>query len=98
MDAAELGKMTTEERIAYMGQIGAEWKAYTTRETAIQIGEERGEKRGEIRGEIRGESKGLNKSKLVAKSLRACESPEAIASKWQLPVQEVLELKEAMGL
>jgi len=38
MSAAEVAKMSLEERIQYMGAIGAQWKEHTTRETHIKIG------------------------------------------------------------
>ena len=53
---------------------------------------------GKDEGREEGTAAGVNKSKLVAKALRAGEAPAAIATEVELPLQAVLDLKEAMGL
>jgi len=60
MNMAALGKMTTEERIEYMGRVGAEWKEYTTRETLKKIGRTEGRVEGRTEGEEIGENNSVN--------------------------------------
>jgi len=45
-----------------------------------------------------GATEAFNKSKLIVKALRAGKTSEQIAQEYQVPMQEVIDLKEAMGL
>jgi len=77
MDAAELAKMSRDERWEYVQTIGAEWKAYTTRETHINMGEKKGK------------SKAL---KVANAYLNKKQSPDQIAASLSLPLTEVLDI------
>ena len=57
-----------------------------------------GREEGRVEGRAEGTVAGLNKSRLVAKALRAGQAPATIAKEVELPLQAVLDLKEAMGL
>jgi len=81
MSAAELTKMSLEERIQYMGQVGAEWKEYTTRETQIKIGEKRGAK---------------NTLQIINSFLYKKKQPEQIAAELDLPLAEVQEIIDGL--
>ena len=74
----------------------------TIAEALEQRGEARGEARGvaigEAKGKAEGKADGLNISKLIIKALRAGEADNNIAEKYQVPLQQVTDLKEAMGL
>ncbi len=51
-----------------------------------------------LEGEIKGKAEGLNLSRLIAQALRAGKDVKTIAHQYQVPLQDVVGLKEAMGL
>ena len=57
-----------------------------------------GKQKGIIEGKQKGIIEGVNTSKLVIEALRAGQPVDAIAHETGLSVQEVTDIKEAMGL
>ena len=105
MNMAALGKMTTEERVEYMGRVGAEWKEYTTRETQKKLGRAEGRAEGRLEGLAEGRVEGLkegrvegveigqnNSVKVLKAFLHQQKSPEQIAAEFKLPLEKVQQI------
>ena len=86
MILAEMARMTTQERIEYMGRVGAEWKEYTTRQTLHKQGLKEGIEQGE------------NTTMNVLKAyLQQKQSPEQIANALDLPIEKVQAIIDNFG-
>ena len=57
-----------------------------------------GKEEGKAEGKAEGMAKGLKTSRLVFNALQSGTLPQDIASQYDLPLQEVLELKATFGL
>ena len=57
-----------------------------------------GKAEGIIEGKAEGKTDGINISKLIVKALGAGLDNEEIAQRYQVPLQDVLDLKDAMNL
>jgi len=90
-------RMQLELDIAYRVTYEEDLKAEGRQQGEAQ-GIEIGVARGRSEGKKEGKSEGRNETKLVFKALKAGETPEAVAAKYGLALEEVLDLKETFGL
>ncbi len=84
-----LRKNKKEELMSYFDTVLAEREAK---------GIEQGIEKGIEKGKAEGNKEGLSKSKLAVRALKAGQSVAYVAREVGLPLQEVAELQEAMGL
>ena len=97
MIVAEMARMTTEERIEYMGRIGAEWKEYTTRKTQIKIGLQQGLEKGIAQGKAEGEAQ--KEEEMIVNILKKRQlSTVEIAKLVDLGVEKVKAIKTKNNL
>jgi len=61
-------------------------------------GQARGVNTGKAEGRAQGKVDGINQTKLVFKALQQGQTPEAIATHYNLPLATVLDLKATFGL